>query len=49
MLTGMYVTLGLFGWPMVVMSVIGVLETMIGLRARVRRGPPPPPVFLNRN
>jgi len=51
MLTGIYVTVGLFGWPVVMMSLVGLLETMIGLRARIaaRRGPPPPPAFLNRN
>lgn len=50
MLTGLYFTVGLFGWPMVLMSLLGLLETMVGLRARVaaRRGPPAAPGPINR-
>jgi hypothetical protein len=42
MLTGVYFTVGLFGWPLVLLSLLGLLETMFGLRARViaRRTPP---------
>ncbi len=45
MLTGLYFTVGLFGWPIVLMSLIGLLETMLSLRARVvaRRKPPAAP------
>jgi hypothetical protein len=46
MLTGLYVMVGLFGWPILFMSVLGLVETMAGFRARViarRRGPPPGP------
>jgi hypothetical protein len=46
MLAGLYLTVVLFGWPLVLMSFVGLLETMLALRARVaaRRGPPAPPV-----
>ena len=49
MLTGLYFTVGLFGWPIVLMSLIGLLETLVGLRARVaaRRGPPAAPGPIN--
>ncbi|MEJ0077305.1 MAG: DUF2232 domain-containing protein [Alphaproteobacteria bacterium] len=45
MLSGLYFTVGLFGWPIVLMSMLGLLETMASLRARsaARRQPPPPP------
>jgi magnesium-transporting ATPase (P-type) len=45
MLSGLYFTVGLFGWPIVLMSLLGLLETMASLRARsaARRQPPPPP------
>ena len=35
MLTGLYFTSCLFGWPIVLMSLLGLLETMLALRARV--------------
>lgn len=46
MLAGLYFTVVLFGWPLVLMSFLGLLETIVALRARVasRRGPPGPPV-----
>ncbi len=46
MLTGLYFTVGLFGWPLLLMTLVGLAETVIALRARVaaRRGPPPPPI-----
>jgi magnesium-transporting ATPase (P-type) len=45
MLSGLYFTLGLFGWPVVLMSLLGLLETATGLRARsaARRRPPSTP------
>ena len=45
MLSGLYFSVGLFGWPIVLMSLLGLLETMAGLRARsaARRRPPPSP------
>ena len=44
MLTSLYLTVGLFGWPVVLMSALGLLETIMALRARfaARRRPPPP-------
>lgn len=43
MLSGLYFTVGLFGWPIVLMSLLGLLETIAALRARsVARRPPPP-------
>jgi hypothetical protein len=46
MLTGVYFTVGLFGWPLLILSVLGLAETMFSLRARVaaRRRPPPPTI-----
>ena len=46
MLTGLYFIVGLFGWPIVLMSLVGLLETMLALRARAaaRRKPPSPPI-----
>ena len=45
MLGGLYFTVGLFGWPIVLMSLLGLLETIAALRARsaARRRPPPTP------
>ena len=50
-LTGLYFTVGIFGWPIVLLSLLGLAETILGLRARVaaRRGPPRGPLNLNRN
>jgi hypothetical protein len=50
MLTGTYFIVGLFGWPIVLMSLVGLLETMLALRARAaaRRKPPVPPAPTNR-
>ena len=50
MLTGAYFTVGLFGWPLVLMSLVGLLETAAALRARVaaRRKPPSAPGPINR-
>ena len=50
MLTGTYFIVGLFGWPIVLMSLLGLLETIASLRARAaaRRKPPPPPAPINR-
>lgn len=46
MLTGLYFMVGLFGWPILFMSLLGLAETMASLRARAiaKRGPPPGPV-----
>ena len=46
MLTGAYFTVGLFGWPLLLMAVIGLVETMFALRDRLarKRGPPAAPV-----
>jgi hypothetical protein len=43
MLSSLYFTVGLFGWPIVLMSLLGLLETVASLRARVAARPPPPP------
>jgi len=50
MLTGIYFTVGLFGWPIVLMALIGLFETMVSLRARAaaRRKPPSAPGPFNR-
>jgi len=50
MLTGLYFIVMLFSWPLLlVMSVLGLVETMLALRARVAaRRPPPPPGSINR-
>lgn len=50
MLTGLYFTVGLFGWPIVLMSLVGLLETVVALRARAaaRRKPPSPPGPIHR-
>jgi hypothetical protein len=50
MLTGTYFIVGLFGWPIVLMSLVGLFETMASLRARAaaRRKPPTPPAPTNR-
>lgn len=44
-LTGVYLAIGLFGWPMLLMSMLGLMDTFLSIRARVtrRRGPPPTP------
>jgi hypothetical protein len=46
MLTGAYFTIGLFGWPVLLMAAVGLAETMFAFRARIarRRGPPAAPV-----
>ncbi len=46
MLTGLYFIVVLFGWPLVLLSLVGLLETTMSLRARAaaRRKPPSPPV-----
>jgi hypothetical protein len=41
MLTGLYFTVGLFGWPIVLMSAVGLLETIMSLRARFAARRPP--------
>jgi len=45
MLGVLYLSLGLFGWPIILMSLVGLLETITALRARsaARRRPPPTP------
>ena len=50
MLTGLYFIVMLFSWPLLlVMSLLGLIETMLALRARVAaRRPPPPPGSINR-
>jgi hypothetical protein len=45
MLTGTYFSIMLFGWPSLLMAMLGLAETMFGIRARIarRRGPPVAP------
>jgi hypothetical protein len=45
-LAGTYLTVGLFGWPILMMALLGLLETIFGFRARLaaKRGPPARPV-----
>jgi hypothetical protein len=44
MLGGAYVTVLIFGWPVIVMSLLGLADTALDFRGRVlgRRGPPNP-------
>jgi hypothetical protein len=44
MLAGLYLTVVLFGWPLIFVSALGLIETIASLRARVaaRRNKPPP-------
>jgi hypothetical protein len=42
MLGGLYFSVGLFGWPIVLMSMLGLVETMASLRARSAARRPPP-------
>jgi hypothetical protein len=46
MLTGAYVTIGLFGWPILMMALLGLAESLLAVRGRLarRRGPPAAPV-----
>ena len=50
MLTGAYFTVGLFGWPIMLLSLVGLCETVLALRARAaaRRAPPAPPGSIDR-
>jgi hypothetical protein len=44
MLTGLYLTVLVLGWPILLMSLLGLIETMASLRARfAARRPPSPP------
>jgi len=44
MLGGLYFAVVLFGWPIILMSLLGLLETIASLRARsAARRPPPTP------
>jgi hypothetical protein len=46
MLTGAYFTIGLFGWPVLMMAALGLVETIFAIRGRIarKRGPPTAPV-----
>jgi len=45
-LGGVYISVMVFGWPVLALCILGLLETAIELRARVaRRRPPPAPPF----
>jgi hypothetical protein len=48
LITGVYFTVGLFGWPALVMSMLGLAETMLALRARFARRRQPPPGSITR-
>ena len=45
MLAGIYAAVGVFGWPVLVMMLLGLSDTFLDLRARIaaRRGPPSAP------
>lgn len=45
MLTGVYLAIGLLGWPILALSLLGLADTVFGLRARFahKRGPPMTP------
>jgi hypothetical protein len=38
-LAGVYASVLVFGWPMLLMSLLGLAETGIGIRARVAAKP----------
>jgi hypothetical protein len=40
-LSGAYAIVGLLGWPVLIMSLLGLAETLLGLRARAARRRPP--------
>ena len=44
-LAGIYATIGLFGWPVLLLALIGLADTILDIRTRVRRrrGPPAAP------
>jgi hypothetical protein len=46
MLSGLYFVVLVFGWPILIMSALGLIETILALRARVaaRRAPPTAPI-----
>jgi hypothetical protein len=46
MLSGLYFVVLVFGWPILIMSALGLIETILSLRARVaaRRAPPTAPI-----
>jgi hypothetical protein len=43
-LAGVYAAVGVFGWPVLVMMLLGLADTILDIRSRVaaRRGLPPP-------
>jgi hypothetical protein len=43
-LSGVYVAVFIFGWPVLVLSLLGLADTALDLRGRAarRRGPPNP-------
>ena len=45
-LGGVYAAVMVFGWPVLVMTLVGLADTAFDIRGRVarKRGPPPPPV-----
>src|SRR5260370_28623332 len=49
-LTGLYFAIGVFGWPVVLLSFLCLSPTLLRLRApgAARRGPPPRPPTINR-
>jgi hypothetical protein len=46
MLAGAYVTISVFGWPLLMMAALGLAETIFAFRGRIarKRGPPAAPV-----
>jgi hypothetical protein len=45
MLAGTYGAVIVLGWPVLIMSLLGLVDTALGLRVRLdmKRGPPPIP------
>jgi hypothetical protein len=42
-LAGLYALVGVFGWPGLVIALVGIADTAIDIRGRVARRRPPPP------
>jgi len=48
-LFGVYAAVAVFGWPVLLMTLLGLVDTALDLRARVAaaHNPPPPPTLFD--